>query len=212
MNFLAHLYLGPRDPQRLLGSVLGDFVKGPISSMQLPAGVREGIWLHRQIDAFTDAHPQVALSKARVSPLRRRYAGIMVDMFYDHLLATHWQRFESQPLPAFTGRAYANLLANEHLMPDRARLVISRMAAHDWLGSYANVGSLHQALDNMARRITRHNTLPGAASELEADYQAFEADFLAFMPQVRAFALAQAARLETEGAALLSASSASPRA
>lgn len=212
MNFLAHLYLGPRDPQRLLGSMLGDFVKGPIGSMQLPQGVREGIWLHRQIDAFTDAHPQVAVSKNRVSPLRRRYAGIMVDMFFDHLLARHWQRFENQPLERFTARAYGDLLSNEHLMPDRARQVITRMAAHDWLGSYVRVESLHQALDNMARRITRHNALPGAAAELEADYQAFEADFLAFMPQVTAFASAQAARLDTEGETLVSLVSTSPKA
>ncbi|UAW99305.1 DUF479 domain-containing protein [Halopseudomonas nanhaiensis] len=211
MNFLAHLYLGPRDPQRLLGSMLGDFVKGPIAGMELPPGVREGIWLHRQIDAFTDAHPQVGLSKARVSPLRRRYAGIMVDMFYDHMLARNWQRFEDQPLRQFTDRAYADLMSNQHLMPDNARRVISQMAAHDWLGSYARIESMHQALDNMARRFTRQTALPGAASELEADYEQFQQDFLAFMPEVTAFALAQAARLDTEGDALISGSPSSPR-
>lgn len=212
MNFLAHLYLGPRDPQRLLGSILGDFVKGPIGNMQLPRGVREGIWLHRQIDAFTDAHPQVAQSKARVSPLRRRYAGIMIDMFYDHMLARNWQRFEHQPLHQFTGRAYSDLLSNQHLMPESARLVISRMAAHDWLGSYARIESMHQALDNMARRFSRQTALPGAASELEADYEQFQADFLAFMPEVTAFALAQAARLDSEGEALVSSPLSTPRA
>ncbi len=212
MNFLAHLYLGPRDPERLLGSMLGDFVKGPIASMQLPAGVREGIWLHRQIDAYTDAHPQVALSKARVSPLRRRFAGIMVDMFYDHMLARHWQRFDNAPLSAFTDQAYADLLANQHLMPERARVVITRMATHDWLGSYVRVESLHQALDNMARRFSRQTSLPGGAVELEAEYAGFEADFLAFMPEVTAFASAQAARLDREGEALFSPDSSSPNA
>lgn len=203
MNFLAHLYLGPREPQHLLGSVLGDFVKGPVGKLELPTHVREGIWLHRQIDAYTDAHPLVHRSKARVSPGRRRFAGIMVDMFYDHLLASHWQRFDEAPLEHFTRSAYADLLINQHLMPEHARLVIGRMASHDWLGSYQRLEILHQALDNMARRLTRQNTLPGGVFELEADYAGFEADFLAFMPQVMAFADDQAARLATEGASLV---------
>lgn len=203
MNFLAHLYLGPREPQHLLGSMLGDFVKGPVEKLDLPAPVREGVWLHRQIDAYTDAHPLVLRSKARVSSGRRRFAGIMVDMFYDHLLASHWQRFDEAPLEHFTQSAYASLLTNQHLMPERARVVIGRMASHDWLGSYQRLDILHQALDNMARRLTRQNTLPGGVFELEADYAGFEADFLAFMPQVTAFAEDQAGRLATEGVRLV---------
>lgn len=104
MNFLAHLLLGPHEAPQAVGSLLGDFVKGPMDSIALPEGVREGIWLHRQIDGFTDRHELVARSKERVSRQRRRYAGIMVDMFYDHLLARHWQRFSGQPLDEFPSR------------------------------------------------------------------------------------------------------------
>ncbi|WP_285259374.1 ACP phosphodiesterase [Halopseudomonas bauzanensis] len=195
MNFLAHLRLGPDDPQQALGGLLGDFVKGPVSSMALPDPVRQGIWLHRRIDAFTDRHPLVLRSKARVSGERRRYAGIMVDMFYDHLLARHWTRFADQPLAIFTARMYQAVLAQQTLMPERARVVLVRMAEQDWLGSYAELQNLHQALDNMARRLRPDNRLPGAVSELERDYSDFEADFLAFMPEVIAFAEDQATAL-----------------
>ncbi|MCO5784971.1 hypothetical protein DHB74_01220 [Pseudomonas sp. G11-1] len=210
MNFLAHLRLGPDDPQQALGGLLGDFVKGPVAAMALPDRVRQGIWLHRRIDAFTDRHPLVLRSKARVSGERRRYAGIMVDMFYDHLLARHWAQFADQSLAMFTTRMYQQaVLAQQALMPERARIVLVRMAEQDWLGSYAELQNLHQALDNMARRLRPENRLPGAVSELERDYSDFEADFLEFMPEVIAFADAQAAALSesTDWQLLLSSSS-----
>jgi acyl carrier protein phosphodiesterase len=192
MNFLAHLYLGPPDPQRLLGGLLGDFVNGRVVDMDLPAAVREGVWLHRQIDLFTDAHPLVRRSKQRVSPERRRFAGILVDMFYDHLLARYWDDFSEESLDSFTRRSYRLLLAQRDLIPLTAWPIIERMATHDWLSSYAELGSLHLAVNNTARRFRRETSLTGGVAELEADYAGFEADFRLFLPEVRAFARAQA--------------------
>tara|TARA_R110001599_G_scaffold57631_1_gene158551 strand:+ start:70392 stop:71021 length:630 start_codon:yes stop_codon:yes gene_type:complete len=209
MNYLAHLFLGPQDPEQALGSLLGDFVRGPVDKLELPDGVRHGIWLHRRIDSFTDAHEVVAASRARVTPERRRYAGIMIDMFYDHLLARHWDRFADQSIGDFTRQMYSHLLAQRDVIPANAWPVIERMAEQDWLSSYARIGSLHRALDNISLRLRRTNTLPGSADELERDYAGFEADFLAFMPQVIAFADSQA--LTTGEAAALPVST-SPKA
>lgn len=195
MNFLAHLRLGPHQPQPALGGLLGDFVKGPVASIELPDAVRKGIWLHRSIDAFTDRHPVVARSKARITEDRRRYAGIMVDMFYDHLLARHWGDFAAQSLADFTGQMYQAVLTQQALMPERARHVLVRMAQEDWLCSYAELDNLHRALNNMSRRLRPGNRLPGAVDELEKSYTGFEADFFAFMPEVISFAEAQAAAL-----------------
>ncbi|TVP88617.1 MAG: DUF479 domain-containing protein [Pseudomonadaceae bacterium] len=195
MNFLAHLYLGPQAAQPALGSVLGDFVKGPVAGLALPLAVREGVWLHRRIDVFTDQHPLVMRSKQRISPLRRRYAGILVDMYYDHLLARHWARFHSEPLADYSAGMYRHLLSQRALMPEHARRVIERMAEHDWLSSYAQLDNLHRAVDNLARRLTRENALPGGVAELEADYAGFESDFLAFMPAVKSFVAEESLRL-----------------
>ncbi|MEH6685781.1 MAG: ACP phosphodiesterase [Halopseudomonas sabulinigri] len=203
MNFLAHLLMGSQTPQQALGSLLGDFVKGPVQKIALPDDVRGGIWLHRRIDVFTDSHPLVLQSKARISPARRRYAGIMVDMFYDHLLARHWQHFAEQSLVEFTQQAYRNLLKQPELIPENAWPVIQHMSEHDWLTSYAQLPHLHRALDNMSRRLRPDNSLPGAVAELEADYAAFEDDFFRFMPQVQAFATDQAALLSSTGLDLI---------
>lgn len=184
MNYLAHLHLGGERPEQLLGSLYGDFVKGPLAG-RWPAPVEAAIRLHRRIDVFTDAHPQVAAARARFPAARRRYAGILIDLFFDHCLALHWQRFAAQPLDAFTGRVY-QVLAAEPGLPPRLALIAPRMAEQDWLGSYREFSVLEQVLRGMQRRLSRPEGLDGALAELERLYQPLSEDFHAFYPQLQA--------------------------
>jgi acyl carrier protein phosphodiesterase len=186
MNYLAHLYLSPPGEDALLGSLLGDFVKGPLPDAGASALTR-AIALHRKLDAFTDAHRVVIGSRQRVSAARRRYAGIIVDMFYDHFLARHWAQYHDQPLPAFSARVYAMLARRHGELPARLQQIAPSMIRGDWLGSYADVGSIGRALDGMGTRLRRENRLHGAGEELIAQYAGFECDFRAFLPQAQRF-------------------------
>ena len=197
MNYLAHLLLAGPEPEALLGALMGDFVKGPLGSQYSPA-ITRALALHRKVDSFTDAHPVTAASRSRISPQRRRFAGIMVDLFYDHFLARDWAAHASEPIDAFTRRVYALLEQHAPLLPDRLRLIAPRMAKYDWLGSYAEVESIHTALDRMSLRLKRENQLAGAGAELEANYAALEADFRAFFPDLVRFAQAQQTPPATE--------------
>ena len=88
----------PRDdPALQLGGMLGDFVRGT-PDPALPGGVIAGIRLHRAIDVYTDAHPQVLAAKALLQPPYRRYAGILLDMWFDHCLARDFARWSELPL------------------------------------------------------------------------------------------------------------------
>lgn len=187
MNYLAHLYLSPPDEDAWLGSLLGDFVKGPLGDRYAPA-VTAAIRLHRKLDTFTDAHVAVQRSKSRVSRARRRYAGVMIDMFYDHFLARSWAEFHDEPLAAFSARVYALLERRHRELPERLQSVAPRMASRDWLGAYADAGNVGRALDGISTRLRRANRLAGAGEELLAAYAGFEADFREFLPEARAFA------------------------
>lgn len=188
MNFLAHAYLAGPDPADRLGGMLGDFVKGPLPA-GLPGAVAAGVSLHRRIDSFADTHPAFRASRARVSAERRRYAGVMVDLFYDHFLARRWAEFSPEALEDFTAGTYALLARHAALLPPRLAQIFPYMRREDWLGSYRELASVGEALDNMSRhRLTRPNRLAGAARELEAEYDAFERDFRAFLPDALAFA------------------------
>ena len=187
MNYLAHLYLSEPNEDAWLGSLLGDFVKGPLDG-RYGTDITRAIALHRKIDSFTDAHPMVLRSKARVSAGRRRYAGIMIDMFYDHFLAKNWVEFHDEPIREFTARIYRVLHLRHALLPDRLQYMAPRMAQTDWLASYAEVDSIRTALDRMGRRLKRENRLLDSADELREHYAELESDFRIFMPQVLQFA------------------------
>ncbi|MCW3149928.1 ACP phosphodiesterase [Stutzerimonas stutzeri] len=186
MNYLAHLHLGGRQPADMLGSLYGDFVKGPLQG-RWPLQVEAGIRLHRQIDAFTDSHPLVLQAKARFPSERRRYAGILLDLFFDHCLAANWRDYSTEPLEDFTLRVY-RALQNEPQLPGKLALIAPRMAEQDWLGSYREFAVLEQVLASMSRRLSRPEGLAGGLAELERLYQPLHEDFRAFYPQLCAFA------------------------
>lgn len=192
MNYLAHVFLSHQTPAAITGAILGDFVKGE------PPGhwsteVRAAIFLHRAIDRYTDRHPIVQASCALMSPARRRFAGVLIDIFYDHFLARHWARYHHRPLAEFTQAAYAVLLPQRTRFPERLERLLPRMALDDWLASYADVASVNDALNGIARRFRypeRAQVLRTAVSELERNYAQLEAHFARFFPQLRFFAAA----------------------
>lgn len=186
LNFLGHLYLSPPDEDALLGSLLGDFVKGPLDE-RYGRAVTRAIALHRKLDVFTDVHPAVLASKSRISPQRRRYAGIMVDVFYDHFLARHWSEFHVEPLARFAQRVYEVLDRRHHELPERLRNMAPYMIRGDWLGSYAEVDAIYSALNRMGTRMKRENRLAGSADELLENYAPLESDFRVFLPQAQQF-------------------------
>jgi acyl carrier protein phosphodiesterase len=157
MNYLAHAYLaGDADSDRL-GGLVGDFVKGPLPC-GLPPDLAAGVALHRRIDSYAD--------------LRRRYSGVMVDMFYDHLLAAHWSAYSSESLTAYSRGVYDLLDANAGILPERLGQVRVWMRKDDWLCGYRTLEGTGDALDRMAKhRLSRPGTLPGAIEELANDYQ-----------------------------------------
>jgi len=106
MNYLAHLHLGGQRPGQLLGSLYGDFVKGRLQGQFAPE-VEAAIQLHRRIDVFTDRHPLVDVALGRFSDTRRRYAGIVLDVFFDHCLARDWALYADQPLEQVLAQAKA---------------------------------------------------------------------------------------------------------
>jgi acyl carrier protein phosphodiesterase len=188
MNFLAHLYLSGEDESVLLGNFMADYVKGHPEG-RLPdspqkEGIIRGIRLHRHIDHFTDTHETVLRSKVRLRPLFRKYAGVIADMFYDHLLAAHWSEYSTQSLPHFAARSYDTLIRNQHLLPVEMEQVLHYMVRQNWLVSYARIEGIDQALRGMARRTTFESGMERAAAALREDYFLYHQEFRDFFPQL----------------------------
>ncbi|KPG90356.1 MULTISPECIES: ACP phosphodiesterase [unclassified Pseudomonas] len=186
MNYLAHLHLGGQRPGQLLGSLYGDFVKGRLQGQFAPE-VEAAIQLHRRIDVFTDRHPLVDIALGRFTETRRRYAGIVLDVFFDHCLARDWKLYAEQPLEVFTADVY-RVLTHERQLPDRLAKIAPHMVANDWLGSYQQFEVLEQVLRGISRRLSRPEELAGAMQELRRLYEPLSEDFALFYPQLQDFA------------------------
>ena len=186
MNYLAHLHLGGQRPGQLLGSLYGDFVKGRLQG-QFDPEIEAAIQLHRSIDVFTDRHPMVDVALSRFSLTRRRYAGIVLDVFFDHCLARDWTLYADRPLALFTGDVY-RVLSNEPQLPERLARIAPHMVANDWLGSYREFEVLEQVLRGISRRLTKPEELAAAMQELRGLYEPLSEDFRLFYPQLQDFA------------------------
>ena len=184
MNYLAHILLSGADPELRIGNLLGDFVT-PAQAAALPPTMLRGVHMHRFIDRYADSHTCVQLSKSRISPLRRRYAGILVDIFYDHFLAARWPTYGSGPLRDFTQHFYQQLEQHYPWLPPRLQTLLPIWRREDWLAGYAEVSGIDQVLQAFSRhRVQRENPLADAVCELRDNYATLEADFQMFWPQL----------------------------
>ena len=195
MNFLAHLFLSGSPAAAtytdvLLGNFMADSVPGRQLENYLPA-VQAGIRLHRAIDTFTDQHPTVRRSTQRLRTAGYgKYAGVISDMFLDHFLARNFAEFSTETLPDFTRRIYALLATRQSEMPPRVQHFFPHMAQHNWLLSYADTESIGRALSGLSRRASAGSRMETAVVELEQSYEAYEADFRAFFPELQQYAAA----------------------
>jgi acyl carrier protein phosphodiesterase len=184
MNFLAHLYFAENNPDCMLGSLMGDFVKGRLMD-DYPEDVKTGITKHRLIDKYTDAHPVVKQSKQRISKERRRFAGIMIDVFYDYFLANNWETFSQVALEQFISNCYVHLNQPASFpVPSNLSGFIRQMAAENTLQSYGTLNGIDQTINRLSRRIRFENKLHGGMEELIDNKTLLEQDFLRFFPDL----------------------------
>ena len=184
MNYLAHLRLAEDTPESIVGNFLGDFVKGSLENYThiYSRSILQGIRTHRQVDYFTDKHPIYLRSKKRISQSRRRFSGIIIDIFYDHFLARNWLLFSEVKLDIFIKNIYTILEQQKYIFPEKLKIILPRMIEEDWLKSYYHLEGISLVFKRLTKRFKRENNLVNAEEELIINYQALEEDFQTFFP------------------------------
>ena len=186
MNFLAHLYLSGSNEGLIIGNFIADMVKGK-SYLNFPEPIQKGILLHRQIDSFTDNRPVFRNTKRRILKEQGAYSGVVVDMFYDHFLATEWGRFSDENLNEFVSRNYRLMIKNYRKLPLRAQYILPFMVQQNWLANYANIKPLALIFDRMDKRTDYRSGMKTGVDTLQKYYPEIKNDFLAFMPDIIVF-------------------------
>jgi acyl carrier protein phosphodiesterase len=197
MNHLAHAHLAGADDALLLGGLLGDFWRGA-PDPAWPPGVRAGVVLHRKIDVYTDSHPDVAAVRALFAPPLRRYAGILLDVYFDHALAANWPLHAHEPLRQLSARVDDLLEANRDWLPDRLNRFAAYFRHAGLFEAYAERAVIERVLGGISQRLRRDNPLASAGPALWQREAQLNAVFARFFPQLVAHAQAQRARLTAD--------------
>lgn len=173
-----------------LGGLLADFWRGAPDPAWRER-VREGVALHRKIDGHTDRHPSVARLRRLFAPPFRRYAGILLDIYFDHALARYWPDYSSEAIDAVSVRALCLIDANRDWLPPALARFAAYMRANGLFAAYAQRETIDQVLAGLGRRLARANPLAEAGRTLWENAAALDAGFAAFMPELAAFAAEQ---------------------
>jgi len=182
MNYLAHIYLSENNDESKLGNFLGDFANKSLEN-NFEYSIRNGIFMHRKLDSFTDSNPVFLESKKRISSLNRRFAGVLIDMFYDHFLAKNWSEYSSISLEEYSDNFYSILKRFSYCLPDKLTRRMPLMIKENWLLSYKEINGIEISLERISWRFSESkHPLLNPIDELVRNYENLEIDFKKFFP------------------------------
>lgn len=187
MNYLAHAYLSFEHPEILVGNMVSDFVKGR-SRFSFSGNIQKGIELHRQIDGFTDFHPATKKAKEFFRPAYRLYSGAIMDVLYDHFLASDPAVFTEESLYSFTKKTYQQLRSQITHLPARFLPVFTYMQMDNWLFHYRTREGIRKSLSGLVRRAAYLTESATAYNLFNQHYVALEECYHAFFPDLEKFA------------------------
>lgn len=191
MNYLAHIFLSGDHPDYQLGGFLGDFVKGPLDGESLrdmrdqwSQELLQGIRLHRSLDAFVDAWSPYQGCIALLGPEYRRWGGVAMDVFFDHLLARQWDNYSDIALSHFSADFYRWSQQRSAQLPASAQQFIERASARDLWNGYADITLFLPVLQRIDQRVRFATNLIETGEQLLDHYDELERRFAEIMPQL----------------------------
>jgi acyl carrier protein phosphodiesterase len=184
MNFLAHIYLSGDNDLIKIGNLMADGIRGKHFE-DYPLEIQKGIILHRFIDTYTDAHLVFRKSTKRLHEKYHHYAGVIVDVFYDHFLAKNWNHYSDEKLELYVARFYQSLQDNYEFLSERTKGMMPYMINQNWLVSYQTTEGINRILTQMDSRTKNESKMRFATHELIEYYPDFEQEFTTFFEDLR---------------------------
>jgi acyl carrier protein phosphodiesterase len=189
MNFLAHAFLSFHNADILAGNMFSDFVKGK-KKFEFPIPVQKGITLHRKIDTYTDDHIVTRELKLIFKPSYGLYSSPIMDVLFDHFLATDPNYFDQESLLQFTLETYLLLDGKQNGFPERFARMYPFMKAQNWLYHYRSMEGVWNSLGGLARRAKYLHETQTAFDLFEKNYETLRAGYNEFFPDLYEMTLA----------------------
>ena len=186
MNFLAHLYLSENNTNIMIGNFIADHIKGN-NYDGFSKEIQQGVFLHREIDTFTDAHEVVRKSKRRLHERYRHYDGVIIDIFYDYFLAKNWADYSVIPLDIYTDSINKFFYEISPELPLKSQNFIKYMIQYNILFNYQFKDGIERVLNGMNTRTKGKSQMNLAIEDLTILHQEFEDDFTIFFKDLQNF-------------------------
>lgn len=183
MNFLAHVYLSEDNFSLAVGNLIADRVKGKDLTNFSPM-IQKGILLHRKIDAFTDHHSLFKECVSILFPIYRHYSRVIIDIYFDHFLASNWDKYNSKNLKVFSNEFYDALKIESENFPENIKNFSRTLIFYNWFDSYKTITDLELILTQMAQRTRFPSKLSASKKQLKGNYTYFHNHFSSFMEEV----------------------------
>ena len=170
----------------MIGNFIADHIRGNHYETYSKE-IQRGIFLHREIDTFTDAHEVVRKSKRRLHKRYRHYDGVIIDIFYDYFLAKNWDAYSAIPLDVYTSSI--NKLFDEKSLelPVKSQNFIKYMIEYNILFNYQFKDGIAKVLNGMNHRTKGKSQMNLAIEDLNNLHKEFEEDFTIFFEDLRNF-------------------------
>ena len=186
MNYLAHIALSGDNPEHRVGGFLGDFIRGPLQGV-FPDAIEAGIAAHRKLDAHVDQQPELIDFLSRFKAPLRRYAGIVADLVYDHILASQWSTYYQQPFEEFCQQFYRQLGSHHQLLPPGAQRFLHVAPQVGWLESYRDESNLPLIRERVGSRFKKPVALQDALPVFAEHKEGIEQEFHRLYPRLQQF-------------------------
>ncbi|HWY12869.1 MAG TPA: acyl carrier protein phosphodiesterase [Bacteroidia bacterium] len=180
MNYLAHAFLSFNNEQITVGNFIADHIK-LADAEKLPPEIKKGVLLHRRIDYFTDTHPLFIKSKRYFYNGFERYSGVLVDIYYDHILAKNFNKFSDIGLEIFTKNIYALLQKNKAYLPESSIGFLNYIIQRNTFFEYSKIEGIELVLKHLSYRINHGVFLNESIPLFLKNEKAMEQEFFEFM-------------------------------
>lgn len=183
MNYLAHCYLSCSDEDLLIGNISTDFMRKSEES-QYNGQVLKGIQLHREIDSFTDKHPDSLALRKILRKRHDKYASVVVDLVWDYFLCINWSKYSGKTIVDFISPIYAVLQSRRNELPKKFEKRIDSMVKADFLMAYSDQERMRKSLEWMDNRVKFPSNFVGAIDDVNENYSEIDDRFNTFFPEL----------------------------
>lgn len=179
MNYLAHLALSGKNPEIIVGNLMGDFMtKKQIADKS--SWFQTGYQLHMFIDQFTDNHHVIDEICLIFKEQHGKYTPVVVDIILDYFLYQNWDKFYTNDFNSFEDNIYSILKEKKNLLPEKTSLHVSRLVEGQFLNSYKSIEGLKFVLNRMDIRAKFPSNFINAVDLIEKDYEVIAEKFVVF--------------------------------